>query len=109
MEMGEDPRLRLGGEVHERVAAHEEVEAGNRGVLNQVVAAEDDRPAKVVPEDEAAARSLEIGFAELAGNGAEILGRVAAQASVLQRLLVGVGRVDLDPLLEALLAQQLGE
>ena len=43
VEPAQDPRLRLGVEVHERVAADEQVDARDRRVLHEVVAAEDHR------------------------------------------------------------------
>ena len=52
----EDAGLRLGVEVHQRVAAHEQVDPRDRGVLHEVVAPEDHRPAQVLAEDVPAAR-----------------------------------------------------
>jgi hypothetical protein len=48
VEAGEDPRLRLGVEVHQRVAADQQVDARDRRVLDQVVPAEDHRAAQVL-------------------------------------------------------------
>ena len=50
----EDPRLRLGGEVHQRVAADQQVDPRDRRVLDQVVATEDDRAAQILAKDVAA-------------------------------------------------------
>ena len=46
----DDHSLGLGVEVHQRVAADEQVEPGDRRVLDEVVAAEDHRAAQVLAE-----------------------------------------------------------
>ena len=53
----EDPGLGLGVEVHQGVAAGQQVDPRDRRVLDQVVAAEDHRAAEVLVEDVAAVAS----------------------------------------------------
>ena len=53
VQAAEDLRLGLGVEVHQGVAADQQVDPGDRRVLHQVVAAEDHRAAQVLPEHEA--------------------------------------------------------
>ena len=55
----QDLGLRLGGEVHERVAAHEQVDARDRRVLHEVVAAEDHAAPQVLAEHVALVGPLE--------------------------------------------------
>ena len=105
----EDARLRLGVEVHERVAADEEIEPRDRRVLHQVVAAEDHRAAQIRPEDEASRRALEIALDERGLHAFELLLAVARQARLGQRLLVGIGAVHFDALAHRLHAERLGE
>ena len=60
MEPGENPRLCLGVEVHQAVAADQQVHARDRGVLDQVVPAEDDRPPELFVEGEPILLALEV-------------------------------------------------
>ena len=59
VESAQDLRLRLGGEVHERVAADEQVDPRDRCVLDEVVAAEDHAAAQVLAEHVALVGPLE--------------------------------------------------
>src|SRR5581483_4180283 len=65
VEGGEDASLRRRVEVHERVAGDEEVDARDRRILDEVVAAEDHRPAKVAAERVGAVHRLEVLLAQL--------------------------------------------
>jgi hypothetical protein len=57
----EHARLRVGGEVHEHVAARQQHDPGDRGVLQQVVPPEDERRPQVGPEAQQRAVGLEVG------------------------------------------------
>ena len=95
VEPAQDPRLRLGVEVHERVAADEQVDPGDRGVLHEVVAAEDHRTPEVAAERVALVGALEEALERLARHVLDRPCRVGAVARGLERLLVDVRRVDL--------------
>ena len=109
VEVGEDAGLCIGVEVHEHVAADEQVEPGDGSVLHQVVAPEDHRAAQVVAEDVAAHQRLEVPLPAVGGDGAHLVGAVAALAGLGQRLLVDIGRVDLHPPAEVVLPERLGQ
>jgi len=105
----EDPRLRLRVEVHEDVAAGEQVDARDGRVVHEIVAPEDHVPAQVAPERHAVVGPLEEALGELGGH---VLGRlegIGPEARLVERLLVDVRRVDLDPGQELLLAERLGQ
>src|SRR5207302_2462811 len=105
-EVGEDAVLRLGAEVDQRVARDQQVDARDRGVLDEVVAPEDDDAAQLLAEREAAVYGLEVALAERLRNGGDRLRRVQAVAACAQRLLVDVRRVDLDPAADLLVAHR---
>ena len=108
VEAAEDARLGLGGEVHQGVAADEQVDPRDRGVLHEVVAPEDDRPPQVLAEDVAAADEVEVAVEQLGRDPADLALGVAGLPRVAQGLLVDVGGVDLDPVAELGRPQQLG-
>jgi hypothetical protein len=68
VEPREDPRLRLGVEVHQRVAAQQQVDPRDRGVLHQVVPPEDHRAAQVLAEMVTTAAVLEVPVEQLGRN-----------------------------------------
>src|SRR5439155_9900716 len=105
VETGEDLALGLEVEVHEGVAAHEQVETRDRRVLDQVQVPEDNRLAQLLAEDVAGRRTLEVPVAEVGGDGLEILGAVASLTGLRDRVLVDVGGVDLDALVERVCAE----
>ena len=95
-------------EVHHRIAAEEEIHPRDRRVAQEVVLAEDDRAADRAIQDRLAVVELEVLAPELLGDVVE-LARVAGTARLLERGLVPVGAVDLDParvLVEAELLRQ---
>jgi len=108
VEPGQNPTLRLGGEVDERVPADEQIEPRDRRVLGEVVAPEDDGPPKGGAKDEALPLAVEIPFADVGVDGGDLLGGVA-RASLAECLLVDVGGVDLDAVEVALLAEGMAE
>ena len=109
VEPAQDPRLRLRVEVHERVAADEQVDPGDRGVLHEVVAAEDHRTPQIAAERVALVGALEEALERLAGHVLDGPCRVRAVARGVERLLVDVRRVDLHAVQERRLAERLGE
>jgi hypothetical protein len=109
VEPGQDARLGLGIEVHERVATREQVDAGNRGVLHQVVAAEDDRTAQIFAEGEPAAGQLEIPVNECRWNVAQVALGITGVPCLVEALFVDVGRVDLHLAAERLGTQDVRE
>ena len=97
MEPHQDLGLCLSFEVHQGVAADEQVDARDRRVLHQVVPAEDHRPPQLVAERVLVALPFEIAVSQLLGDLFQVLGLAPPLASLGQRLLVDVGGVDLDP------------
>jgi hypothetical protein len=105
----EDARLRLGGEVHEGVAAQQQVDVRDRCVLDQVVAAEDHRPAEVLAEGEPAVLRREVRLHLRGAQPGQLPLGVDGLPGVRQRLLVDVRGVDLDPLAELVGAEGVGQ
>ncbi len=105
----EDLRLRLDVEVHQRVAAEQQVEPGDRGVAGDVVPAEDDPAPQVRPERELAAGLLEVLVTQLRRHRIQVLRGVDAHPGVTQRVVVDVGAVDLDPFRGFVDPERLGE
>ena len=105
----EDLGLGLLVEVHQRVPAHQQVDPGDRRVLHQVVAAEDDRAAQVLAEAVVAVHLLEVLLGVLGRHRPHVTFDVVRVPGVGERLVVDVGGVDLDPLPEPLRAEHLGE
>ncbi len=91
----DDPRLCLRVEVHQRVAAEEQVDPRNGRVLQQIVAAENHRPAQVAVHHEGAVDRIEILADHLFRHITDLTWRVGCGAGLRQRLLVRVGGVDL--------------
>ena len=108
VKVGQDAALGLGVEVDQGVAAHEEVHAGDRRVVGQVVAAEDDRASQVATERVAVPRPLEVPPPEIIGDRFELLDIVGRLPALGEGVVVHVGRVDLDPLAERLGPEALG-
>ena len=109
VEVAQDPALGLRVEVHQRVAAEEQVDPRDRRVLHQVVAAEDDRPPQVLAEREPGVGALEVPLAQRLGHGLEPLGGVDGLACHRERAVVDVGRVDLHAFAVGVGAERLGE
>ena len=107
VEPAQDPGLGLGVEVHQRVAADEQVDPGDGGVLHEVVAAEDERAPQVLAEDVPVVDLLEVGVEEVGWHPDHLALAVRALAGGGETLVVHVGRVDLDPVPELLRAEDL--
>src|SRR5712664_2682133 len=95
---GENPVLRLGCEVDERVATDQEVETRDGSVVHQIVDAEDQRTPKGRLKDKASVLGLEVAIADRGLNRFQLRGGVEARAGFEQSLLVDVRGIDLDSL-----------
>ena len=105
----DDARLCFVVEIHQRVAAHEQIHARDRRIVEQVVAAEDDRAAKVFLEDGAAAAAIEVLGAEALRQAFHLAVGVRRRPRNRQFLFVYVGGVNLHPLAELIRPEHLGE
>ena len=72
------------------------------GVLDQVVATEDQGPAQLLAEHEPVAPRLEVLLAQLLGHRPQVPGGVGRVPGVGKGFLVHVGGVDLDAVAELL-------
>ena len=103
MKAGDDARLRLGVEVHQRVAADEQIEPRYRRIMNEIETTEDHRAAQLRFHRELiGVRALEIFFSKLCRHGGHRFGVVDAVPRLRQRIVVDVGGVDFHPLAERL-------
>jgi hypothetical protein len=109
VEARQDTALHLRGEVHERVAADQQVDPRDGGVLDEVVAAEDHRAAQLLTEGVPAADGFEVARAQLLGHAFDLAVGVDAGAGLAQRLVVDVRGVDLHAVAELLRAEHLGQ
>ncbi|CAG7000123.1 hypothetical protein PICSAR164_02743 [Mycobacterium avium subsp. paratuberculosis] len=101
--------LGLGVQIHQRVAAHQQVHPGDRRILDQVVAAEDHRPAQILVKNVAAVDLFEVAGQQIRRHRLDRPGVVGGAARLGQRVLVDVGGIDLHPLPERVEAQRLGQ
>ena len=76
VEVADDPPLRLGVEIHERVPADEQVDSRDRRVLDDVVAAEDHTATEVLPDRVPPVVVIEVAVAQLLGNVCKRLRRI---------------------------------
>jgi hypothetical protein len=60
MQAAQDISLRFRVQVHQGVAAHQQIDARDGGILDQVIATEDDRAAQVLVKDVAAVELFEV-------------------------------------------------
>jgi hypothetical protein len=102
VEAGKDPGLGLDVEVHQRVAADQQIDPRDRRVLHQVVAAEDQRSPQIRAKDVPPAHRLEIARQLLRRQPGDLAVVVARRPRLGERLLVGVGGVDLHPALSSI-------
>ena len=96
----EDPLLRLRVEVHEGVAAGQQVDARDRRVLDEVVPPEDDPAPQLSVEHVAVVDAFEVPLAQLGGHGLDVPIGVGRGPAATQGVVVEVGGVDLHPLAE---------
>ena len=87
--------LSFGVHIHEGIAAGEQVDPGERRILNHVVAAEDDRATQFPVEDITVGRFIEVLLAKLRRDRIHVLGRIRRDSSLSQRVLVDVRPVHL--------------
>jgi hypothetical protein len=109
VEAEEDAALRLRVQVHDRVAAREQIDARDGRVVDQIVATEDHAAAHVAAELEPAGGGLEVPGQEGRRHGLHVGLRVARPARLLKGLLVEVRRVDLHALAGRVRTEQLAE
>ena len=109
VETVDDLGLGLDIEVHQRVAADQQVQARDRGITGDVVAAEDHPAAQVRAEGELGAVLLEVFAPQLGRQPFEGLRRVEADPGVAKGIFVDIGAVDLDPFGTIFDPQRLGE
>ena len=83
-------------EVHQRVAAKQQVDVGNRRVLDQIVPPEDHRTPEPSVKNQRAVLPREILAAKRFGNRLEAALLVASMSSFVQCFFVEIGSVDLD-------------
>ena len=81
----------------------------DRRVLHEIVPTEDHRTAELLAEGAPLAHGLEVLSDDLRAEAAEFPIVVGGLPRVCERLLVHVGRVDLDALTEVLRAQDVGQ
>jgi hypothetical protein len=108
-EARQHPGLRLRVEVHERVPAGEQVELGDRSILDEVVAAVDDRAACVHPERLALLALLEVLLAQGRWDRVQRRLRVDGRPRARQGVVVHVGGVDLHAPAKRFRAERLAE
>ena len=109
VELRQRPRLRLAVEIHQRVAAEDQVQVRDGRVVAYVVPAEDHRVAHVAPQGVGIARLLEIFLEQRRRDRRDGLrgeGRAPRRA---EGFLVHVRGVDFDAVVEFRLAQRLGQ
>ena len=109
MEPVQDLGLGLAGEVHERVATHEKIDARDRRILDEIVASEDDRAADVLVEEIPVVDALEVLREELRRDVLHLRCAIGSVARLHQRVLVDVRGVDLHPPAERLDPEMLGQ
>lgn len=104
MQTSQHVSLRLGVEIHQGVTTHQEIDAGDRRILDQIVTAEDHRTPQVLVESVATVDLFKIAGQEIRGhcsNGPGVV-RARRRARLGERVLIDVGGVNLDPLPEGL-------
>src|SRR5206468_5697621 len=106
---GQYPSLGLGIQVHQGIPAGEQIDSGYRCVVDQVVAPEDDLPAEILAEEVETVQVLEVPGEELGGNSLDLPVLVGGVTGSVERVVVDIGGVDLDPLAELVQAQLLGQ
>ena len=109
VEPGEDLRLHLGIEIHERVAAGQQVNARDRCVPQEVVTPEDQGAAQILVEDIPIAFQVKVLFQQWGRNAVDLAGGVGTGAGLRQSLLVHIRRIDLDAPAERFDAHLLGQ
>ncbi len=105
----EDPPLCFGIEIHDGVAANEQIQARDRGVLNQVVSAENNAAAQFRLEDVPFGRVREILLQIFLWNGLDLFLAVTAGAGFAESRFIHVRGVDLHALAESFVSKSLSE
>src|SRR6266576_389932 len=98
VEAGQDLGLCLRFEVHECVTRDQQIDPGDRRILQEVVAPKDDRTAQVAAEEEMIALGLEVFLPQGGRDFLQVLGGGSALARPGQRVVVDVGGINLGSL-----------
>src|SRR2546423_10596152 len=109
MESVENASLRLRIEIHERISADQQIDFGDRGIVNQIVAAENHAASQRLLEIEPPVLALKVSPAHLLRDVLHFLRRVRSVSRIRQSLVVQIGRVDLHALEEGINSEPLGE
>src|SRR5215217_1751773 len=86
VEVAQDAALGLGGQVHQGVAADEHVEARDRRVFDEVVAAEDEAAPEVGAERVALVGALEVALEQLRRHAVDFARAVRGRARDVERI-----------------------
>ena len=109
MKASQDPRLSFCIEIHQGVAARQQIHVGDGSILNQIMAAEDDGAPEVGAEDVAARHAFKVFMPEVFRHGLDLPGAVTALAGPAESFFVHIGSIDLDPLAERFLPHGLAQ
>ena len=109
MKARQDPGLSLRIEIHQGVAAHQQIQVRDGSILNQIVAPKDNGAAKVGAEDVAPPNLFKVFILEVSGDGLHFLDAVTALAGLAEGILIHIGGIDLDLLAEGLLPRGLAQ
>src|SRR5262245_11488463 len=109
MEASQTTGLHLGIEIHQRIAAYQQVQVRYRRILDQVVTAKDDRPTQVRAKHKAGANGFKVFAPQVVRDGLQVSGTVTGLPCLYQRFLVHVCSVDLDPPPEVIKPERLGQ
>ena len=113
VEPGENVALTLGIEIHQRVAADDQVEVRDRRIAHQVMPAEDHTVAQVAVEAKAAVYTVKVFLTQVFGHRLNVALVVGGGARLVKGVLIHVGGINLDALAELfgshLLAQEHGQ
>src|SRR2546423_1860893 len=109
MESVENAGLRLRIEIHERISADQQIDFGDRGIVNQIVAPEDHAASERLLEIESAVLALKVPLAHFLRDVLHFLRRVRSVSRIRQRVVVQIRRVYLHALEKWISAKPLGE
>ncbi len=101
--------LCLGVEIHQRVAAQQQIDTRYGCILDEVVAPEDHRPAQVLVQRVASAHQIEMPAQHVLGHRLHRFGAVGGGPRLVERILVDVGGIDLHPPPEGVGRQDVGQ
>ena len=109
VETGQDPVLEVAGEIDEGVATDQQIDVRQRRILRDVVTSEDAPATEIAPEPVGLAFPAEVLLEEARRDVLEVIAAVQGVPGGVQRVLVHVGRVDLDVEVSGAVAEVLGQ